>query len=406
MNKKMSDPKKTRSMQFGVVIVGVVILLGIAVFSYMNNPATKLQQAAADRGERTAKDYDTPAKVVTPQEAWITKSEAAMQELQKRIEQGEKERESLKKQLELERSLAKQRSSAPVGDKVSLLPPLPSREDPNSPFQTTRMQTAEIKGETLSNPAPAPKGGGSALDKLKSPLLDEEPEVTKVTFQKKKGKDAKLHIRDTIPANSFFKSVLISGVDAPTGGMAASNPHPVLIEMVDNGSLPNNFKHKAKSCRVSGEVYGNLSDERAYARLTRMSCTLRSGEIVSQEVKGYIAGPDGKNGVRGKVYEKQGAMIARALLAGTFGAVGSAVSQTYTTLSQSPTGTVQGIDPSKTLEYGVGAGIGNAFEKIADWYLKRADELYPVISMNPGTVVHVVFTEDVKLGANLMEENS
>ena len=36
-----------------------------------------------------------------------------------------------------------------------------------------------------------------------------------------------------IPAGAFMRGVLLSGLDAPTGGQAQQNPHPVLIEVMD-----------------------------------------------------------------------------------------------------------------------------------------------------------------------------
>jgi len=397
-SKAINDSRKAKAAQVGVVAIAAFVLLGVAVFTYLNNPQTKLAEAAADRGDRTAQKYDTAAKVVDPKEAYIAKSSADILEIKKELEAQKKVSDDLRKQIELNKTIAASSNNSRK-KAISLLPPVPSREDPDSPFKTTNLKAAKLPAQTMTPPQTGP------LASIRGPLLEEDPEVEKVTFKKKKGKDAKLHMRDTIPANSFFRSVLLSGVDAPTGGLAKSNPHPVLMEFVGNGNLPNNFRHKAKSCRVSGEAYGNLSDERTYARLNRLTCVLRTGEIISESVKGYIAGPDGKNGVRGTLVEKQGALIGRALLAGMFGSIGSAVSQTYTNLSTSPTGSVQSIDPGKTLEYGLGAGVGNAFEKVSDWYLKRADEIYPVIETPPGIVVDVVFTEDVKLGANLLEEN-
>lgn len=133
---------------------------------------------------------------------------------------------------------------------------------------------------------------------------------------------------------------------------------------------------------------------------------LRDGEIVDVALKGYISGEDGKVGMRGRLISKQGALIARSLLAGTAGGIGKAVSQSYNSVLTSPTGSVTSIDPNRTLEYGVASGFGTALEKISDWYLKRADETYPIIEIDAGRVVEVVLTEGVKLGVNMEKNHS
>jgi len=415
----IADPKKTKATQKLVIIVGAVILIGAAVTSYFNNPNVKLQDAAMNIGEKVDKQYDMPSKSLDPEEAWATKYEAELLKLQKNVDQLRNENEQQKKQLNtLQKSGVKvtevqvpAQRPAPTGEPISLLPPPPpGRENPNSPFTLSNFNNAELPpptelpGQGTLMTTESPKG---PLERFQSPLLDDEPEIESVVFKKdKKGDKGRAHIRDTIPANTFVRSVMLSGLDAPTGGLANENPMPVLIEFVDNGNLPNGFRHRAKQCRVTGDGVGNLSDERAYIRLTRMSCVLRTGEIVSVQVKGYVAGPDARNGIRGTVQEKQGAMIARALLAGVFGGLGTSLSQSFTSISTNPNGSVATVDPSKTIQYGLGTGVGNALEKIADWYLKRADELYPIIEVPAGIVVDVVFTEDVKMNANLMEENS
>ena len=152
--------------------------------------------------------------------------------------------------------------------------------------------------------------------------------------------------------------------------------------------------------------FGRISDERAYLRLEKLSCVLLGGEILDVPIKGYVSGEDGKNGMRGRLISKQVAMIARALLAGTAGGIGQAISQSYSNVLTSPTGSVTTIDPGKTMEFGVASGFGTALEKISDWYLKRADETYPIIEIDAGRIVEIVLTDGVELGVNLEEKHS
>ena len=48
------------------------------------------------------------------------------------------------------------------------------------------------------------------------------------------------------------------------------------------------------------------------------------------------------------------------------------------------------------LEMGASKGIGNAMEKYADFYIKRAEQMQPVIKIDGGRKVTIVFTKSVK----------
>ena len=131
---------------------------------------------------------------------------------------------------------------------------------------------------------------------------------------------------------------------------------------------------------------------------------LRTGEVISKEAKGYITGEDGKNGMAGILVTKQGAFVARALLAGIFSGLGNAIGQSYSNVSTSALGTVESIDPSDIGRAGLAEGVSNAAEKVADWYLERADEVFPFVEIEAGRIVTVTFTEDIDLQANLIEK--
>ena len=176
----------------------------------------------------------------------------------------------------------------------------------------------------------------------------------------------------------------------------------MLLELLNNGNLPNRYRHRVKQCRVVASGTGNISDERAYIRLERLTCVLKNGDIVSEVATGTVTGEDGKNGMRGELVSKQGQIIANAFLAGSLSNIGSAVAQSYTTVATSAQGTVSTLDPSKVLEAGAAGGLGTTMEKIADWYFKRAEETYPIIEISAGRIVNLFLTEDLPLGTNLL----
>ena len=96
-----------------------------------------------------------------------------------------------------------------------------------------------------------------------------------------------------IPSGSFVAGVLLSGLDAPTATAAARNPHPVLIHLAEPSRLPGLRRMDIARCHVTGAGYGQLASERAYVRLERIACVLRSGDVIDTKDKG-IRGRGGR----------------------------------------------------------------------------------------------------------------
>lgn len=210
--------------------------------------------------------------------------------------------------------------------------------------------------------------------------------------------------RDTrryLPSGAFTRAVLLGGLDAPTGGQAQRNPQPVLLRLADNAILPNQFRARVKECFVVGAGYGDVSSERAYIRTESLSCVTRDGTAMDVPVKGYVAGEDGKAGMRGRLVSKQGQILANALLAGVASGIGHAFTQSSTTLSVSPLGTTSTVDPGKQLEAGLGTGVGKALDRLAQYYISLAEKVFPVIEVDAGRSVDVVLTQGVALPGTL-----
>lgn len=217
------------------------------------------------------------------------------------------------------------------------------------------------------------------------------------------GKPVTHHVRDFLPAGAFAKAVMLSGLDAPTGGLAKTNPQPVLLRLLDHGTLPNHFRSRVRECFVTAAGFGDLASERAYLRLEKLSCVLRDGTALEVALKGFVAGEDGKAGLRGRVVSKQGQLIARALVAGVASGIGNGVAQSFTSLSTSALGNVQNIDPGNIAQYGVANGFASALDRIAQWYLERANEVYPVLEVDAGRIVEVVLNEGLELGVDMLK---
>lgn len=394
----MSAPEFTTSetlkkRQLGIFIGVAVIVCGGLLFFLYNNAKKNAVPPNQARDRVVAQDFSTPRKVVDPEEAWITSSEVDLGEMAKRMAAYEKENERLRNKVERlaeggisQGGTAENERDSNERSAAGLLPPL---GEPPPPVK--------------SIPRPNGSSGVRGATGLKPP----EPKIVRVSFAQVKDSKNELvhpHINETLPAGTFANAVMLNGLAAPTGNLGQRNPHPILLELVDFGNLPNRFSHRVRSCRIIAAGHGELSDERAYIRLERLSCVLRTGEVISKEAKGYITGEDGKNGVAGLLVTKQGAYVARSLLAGIFSGLGRAIGQSYANVSTSALGTVESIDPSDVGKAGVAEGLSTATEKVADWYLERADEVFPFVEIEAGRIVTVTFTEDIDLEANMIEK--
>lgn len=204
-----------------------------------------------------------------------------------------------------------------------------------------------------------------------------------------------------IPSGSFVPGVLLSGLDAPAGTGASRNPHPVLIHLTGAASLPGAARLGVESCRATGAGYGRLSSERAYVRLERLSCSLRSGDVIDAEVRGYVAGEDGKTGVRGRLVSKRGRMLSRGILAGFSAGAGEALRNSGSSTGITAGGTTitafGGGGGKDLARAGIGGGAGEAGRLLAEYYLRLAEEVFPVIEIDAGRRVDVVVTEGTEL---------
>ena len=162
-------------------------------------------------------------------------------------------------------------------------------------------------------------------------------------------------------------------------------------------SLPNKVKADYKSCRFTGNGVGDLSSERAYIRLDRMSCISEEGKVLDAAVRGYIADSTGKAGVRGRLVSKQGSVLANALLSGIASGMGTAFQQGALTTSVSPLGSTQTVESGRQMQAGLGQGVGNAMNQLARYYIQLADKIHPVIETDAGLPVDVVITQGVAI---------
>lgn len=221
--------------------------------------------------------------------------------------------------------------------------------------------------------------------------------VAKPTPKEEKKKKVEGQI---IPTGTIIKSVLLSGMDAPTMTQAKSSPLPVLLKVTDLSILPNFYKYNITDCFLMGEGYGDLTAERAYIRVNNISCITNKRQHIDMSLQGAVSGEDGKLGLKGEVVTKQGALLARTLIAGFLQGVGESFANQNQIVTSGWGGTTtQRADQTaqESLQAGMFQGMASAAEKLADFYLKMADQIAPVIEISAGREVNVVVTSMTEL---------
>jgi conjugal transfer pilus assembly protein TraB len=206
-------------------------------------------------------------------------------------------------------------------------------------------------------------------------------------------------VDNTIPAGAFAGAVMVGGVDASTSIQASNDPRPVLLRVTDHGTVPRKFKSDLCGCHVLAACYGDISSERVYMRLEKLTCTERkTGEVVEMTVNGYVAGEDGRAGLRGIVVDRAGESMRNAAIGGFLSGMGNFLSQSHNPVTFSPANGLAQTNPMtnpEMLKFGAAKGASGALDKYAEFYIKRAEQMQPVIQVQAGRMVDIVFTQGV-----------
>ena len=200
-----------------------------------------------------------------------------------------------------------------------------------------------------------------------------------------------------IPAGTYVKALLIQGIDASASISSQSDPRPVLMRIISNGSLPNEVSAHIEDCRLIGAAYGDVSSERAYIRLETMSCTLKSKEVLENVVDGYVVGEDGKAGIRGVVVRREKALLSNSFMSGLASGFGSGLSESFQSDLVSPLGVVTEVRSSDVFKNGAAEGAANSFDRLSKYYIDRAEQFQPVIQIGAGREIDVVFKKGFRL---------
>jgi conjugal transfer pilus assembly protein TraB len=195
---------------------------------------------------------------------------------------------------------------------------------------------------------------------------------------------------------------VIVGVDASAGVASQTDPLPVVLRItgparsvMQNGKV---LTTRIQGCVVNGAARGDLSSEKVYVKLARMTCDQPGGRVAVSEVKGFISFA-GKSGVRGRVVSREGSLVSQALLAGIVGGFGrgfsananSVFSGVTTNARRHPLEALGRRHPRRRAR----PGRGDAADTVSKYLIERAEQYQPVVEMPTGIDVEIVFLDGV-----------
>ena len=395
--------KKKQQLIFYATSAVIAVIVGTFIFS---SPKKKSSNNISDI-INSSKDkiiLHDPNDSLRAEDRWVQKAEGKLEtydnfmktsesnksSLEKRLEDSERTNEEIKvlieqqsKEIEdLKKSKSSNQNNNPNFN--------PSNNSYNSYNQSNMMQS---QGQNIGQPMV----GISSIDIP----LEESAKPTKHSFF-----DAK----EYVPAGAYAPAIIISGVDASVGISSQSDPRPVLIRIIGHAvsSIYEGNVQKAdlNGCIITGAASGDLSSEKIYVKLVKLTCGKEEDQISETDVKGYVAG-QGRSGVRGNVISREGDLVAKSFLAGLIGGFGSALSEKVAPpLSFAGASTIQGqMTSADVAKSGLGKGVSKASDRMENYLIDRAEQYQPVVSIPNGINVEVVFVEGFYINGEKDKEN-
>ena len=402
VEKTRMDPETRRTRQRQVLLFSGLAAAGLMVFAVW---------ISAGGGKGPAPSGGIEAELAgddTAETTWVRRSEARIGEMETRLRETETrgrrfEEENARLRARLERDAEDAR--AVIDRQAAMMEALTRRlETPaDSPAGEGLSGAGDFGGDgagrSASDRASAGTPGGG-VDAPGGPMIQEFEDGAGPAPGASAGPRPVEH---WLPAGSHADAVVLAGVDASAGVSSQGDPRPVLLRLTSRARSAAEdgeaLEADVAGCTLTGAAYGDLSSEKVYVRLRSLTCAgPESGTVIETDVAGFVAG-SGKAGVRGPVVSREGALVEKAFLAGLVSGAGESAANLLQpgAGSQGGDGAAGGANLMDVGRAGLGAGAGSAGRRVADYLIRRAEQYQPVIQLQTGTRVTVVFMEGARL---------
>ncbi|WP_031555801.1 TrbI/VirB10 family protein [Parvularcula oceani] len=278
--------------------------------------------------------------------------------------------------------------------------PVPQGSAPGDPF--------ERRGVVTAAPQPSPTGVAAPTQAVLTEPSPRSLSIVRFETDAERFETGVLEpaVFDTtsgdyVPPNAYAEAHVLVGVDMSTGVRLSADPKPVLLRITGPAySVLQGGKRldtDLTGCLVNGAAHAELSSERVYVKLQKITCDRGDGVVAESPVQGYVS-QLGKVGVRGRVVSREGDIVSKALVAGVVGGFGRGISrntdQIFGAGLAGGGNTIIGQEPLSAGEIavgGLGEGLSTAADTVSDYLIDRAEQYQPVIEMPTGIDVEVVF---------------
>lgn len=197
-----------------------------------------------------------------------------------------------------------------------------------------------------------------------------------------------------IPSGSFSDALMIEGADANASVTGSQNTAAVVFTLMGNVSMPNGKTYDMDQCRVTAEIWGDISSERGEVRTKNISCILKNGKHIDMPFEGHAA-YQGKQGIRGKPVMRNGKIIGYAGAAGLLSGFGEGIQSAAT--PSVGIGATASVGMGDIFKQGIGGGASKAADTLSQYWIKRAEQYHPVIDIGAGNRVTIVFQQGFRL---------
>lgn len=418
------NPKHKRWLAIGSTVVVVGTIMGVAMNA--GNPEREARTRTRPTVEAVITDQDPRAQGLDAMASQLRQLQTSQARMERNIQQlrgidpakgGDPKVEALELQLQqIHESMADmqdQLSNVKPGD----MPVVNANGERSATELDASMQAGLIPQRSQFIPS-APTSEPETLTEVFSTLPEPPPvEPTSRTTERSStpkirtirneksstAEDAIEKVTITIPGGSILSGVLVTGMDAATGNQAQRDPFPTLLRIKHEALLPNRFRADFRECFLLASGWGDLSSERAYMRADRISCIRNDGTALESSIEAFATGEDGKVGVRGRLVSKQGQVIARSLVAGFAQGVSNAFdvrkvpSININRGNETVSPVYEQAMNSSTAQAAAAQGVGTAMERIADYYLAMAENIFPVIEIDAMREIDFIVNRGMKV---------
>ncbi len=210
-----------------------------------------------------------------------------------------------------------------------------------------------------------------------------------------------------IPAGTMIEAATLNGLRTSTAVTSMNNPDEILIQLIDYGILPNDFRNNLKDCVIVADAYGDLSSETVKIRTSKLSCIeIETGESIETDLVGMVVGQDGYAGIKGSVVSIDQKYLANASIFGIMsGLAGVGVKDptSYNPFTIA-TGAEKPMSDKEKINNNLLKGGSNSLDKLSDYYIAHAERIQPVIEIDRGRPVTVAVLKGTYIGTSMLKK--